>query len=326
MLDDLRAHGMDSAVSVNGFVRHHEPLLGLSDARGFPIFSSMVQGELNEQWWNRSSWDAAAAESIIGPLADRIRFHPSLVGVNYIDDAPQSKLEAMRLAQQVFDRRAMPASPTMGGGSYARTIYDYVHPSRFLFYVYPKREKYTSCAQWVPDWLALIRNATASNTVPPYIGLQTHQTLFGPSGTKLVYPTVEEIRLQAWIALGEGMKALWWFHYDDNPSGEWIGFRNQPATYAEITDLARRIASTEGTLGSLRKLADSYDASGGYVSTMSANGATYLVVANESCAPQDLVLTPGTSVRDTESGVVYGPGQPIPFRGGDGRLFEVVPG
>jgi len=329
MITDLKSHGLDSVVSVNGFVRYHLPLLDISDRERFGVFTSMVHGELNEQWWGRTTVDGAKAESIIGPLVDALKVHPSVIGYNYIDDAPQSLMEKMRLAEEVFERHdpLRYASPTLTDGTYARAIYDYVRPTVFLFYHYPATESYPNPCSWAIDWPTKIRTTIAGKEpgVPVYMGLQTHRTWSGPIGTKLRYPAVQELRLQAWIALGEGVKGLWWFHYDDNPSGEWVGFRNQPRTYDEITDLARHITFMEATIGALRKIPDAYTASGGYVSTMTANGKPYLIVANQSCAAQDLVLKPFVRVRDMETGNVYAAGQAIPFRGGDGRLLEILP-
>ena len=325
MIDDLQSRGLDSAMSVNGFVRFHEPLLSVSDGKRFPIFTSIVQGELNEQWWNRSTWDAAAAESIIGPLVDRIKGHPSVIGYNIKDDAHSNLNEPMRLAQDVFEAHdpARFASPTMVQ-TLAPQVYAYVDPSVFLYYNYPARDDGKPVCGWADTWLSRLRSDTNGRTDPWFIALQTHDTKFGPTGTTLRYPTVEEVRLQAWLALGEDVDGIWWFHYDDHVDGEWLGFRSQPATYAEITALAGRVTTIEGRLAPLRKAPDAYAASGGYVSTMSGDGATYLVVANKSCTNRDLVVNPGVGLRDVESGVSYAPGQAIPFRGGDGRLLEVV--
>jgi hypothetical protein len=58
-----------------------------------------------------------------------------------------------------------------------------------------------------------------------------------------------------------------------------------------------------------------------------ANGAgSYVLVTNTACSPANLLVAgPGTALRDVETGTVYPVGSPIPFRGGDGKLFAVVP-
>jgi hypothetical protein len=81
-------------------------------------------------------------------------------------------------------------------------------------------------------------------------------------------------------------------------------------------------------LPQLTKEADQIFGGPDYVSTMTdSNGARYAIAANMSCAARDVKLTSSLSghLLDVESGETFAFGQPIPFRGGDGRIFEVVP-
>jgi hypothetical protein len=106
----------------------------------------------------------------------------------------------------------------------------------------------------------------------------------------------------------------------------WTGLRDNPTLYPEVSDLGRRLAPLKAALAPLHRQADAYAAPGAYVSTLSNGSGTYLVVANRSCGPAGIAVAgSGSGLRDLETGTVYPMGGAIPFRGGDGRLFQVVP-
>jgi hypothetical protein len=105
-----------------------------------------------------------------------------------------------------------------------------------------------------------------------------------------------------------------------------------------VTELARRMLPLRPLLSVLKKVPDRATVSAGaalpgpyqpYTSTLEdGEGKVYVVAANRSCSPQALAVdVPGARgwLRDLETGTRYPLGAPLSFRGGDGRLFELVP-
>jgi hypothetical protein len=327
MITDLRSHGIGSVMFTNGFLRHQLPLADVSDARNFPVFASWMMGDLQERWWNLAATpNIATARQVIGPMVDELKVHPSIRGYNLVDDATPDKNELMRLAVQVFRERdpARPASPMMVENDLGQLVFDYVRPDAFLTYNYPADETTTPCS-WARTFVDEIRYTTRTKaaSVPLWLVLQTHRTTFGPVGTKLRYPSAEEVRLQNWIALGEGAQGIWWFIYSSQQG--WLGLRDQPALYTEVGDLARRTTA----LPRFTKQVDQVSAGADYASTLTdSTGARYVVIANTSCAARDVTLTTSSlsgRLLDVESGQTFAFDEPIPIRGGDGRVFRHLP-
>jgi hypothetical protein len=327
MITDLRAHNLSSVLFTNGHVQYQSALADVADRRGFSIYSSWLMGELYRRWYPSTvPATIEKAREIIGPLVDQLRTHPSIRGYNLLDDATSRYNDKLRLAVQVIRERdpLRPASPMMVEGTEGPAVFDYVRPDAFLTYNYPADESNTSCS-WTSRWVSEIRATTSSKpaAVPLWIVLQTHQTTFGPVGTKLRYPSVAEVRLQNWLAVGEGAKGIWWFIYSSQQG--WLGLRDQPGLYAEVADNARRVSA----LPRFTKQADQASAGTNYASTMTdTNGATYVLAANTSCTARTVTLTSSTltgRLLDVETGEMFAFGQAIPFRGGDGRMFRHLP-
>ena len=111
------------------------------------------------------------------------------------------------------------------------------------------------------------QRGTKPSAVPLWLVLQTHRKAWGPVATTLREPSVEEVRLQNWIALGEGARGIWWFIYSSQQG--WVGLRDQPVLYAEVGDLAQRTTA----LPRLSKQVDQIFAGPDYASTMTdSNG------------------------------------------------------
>ena len=328
MITDLRLHNLQSVMFTNGSLQRQLPLADVSDARNFPVYASWMMGDLYTQWWDRSaaSTSIETARQVIGPMVDQLRVHPSIRGYNLIDDATPDKNELMRLAVQVFRERdpGHPASPMMVEKDLGQQVFDYVQPDAFLTYNYPADETTTACS-WARTFVDEIRYTTRTKpaSVPLWLVLQTHQTTFGSVGSRLRYPGAEEVRLQNWIAVGEGAQGIWWFIYSSQQG--WLGLRDQPVLYAEVGDLARRTTA----LPRLTKQVDQVAAGSDYASTMvDSNGERYVVAANTSCVARDVTLTSTSSagrLLDVETGETFSFGQRIPFRGGDGRIFRLLP-
>ncbi len=346
-LDDLRARGLDTILFTNGRVAHEDALLAVADGQQDVGVLLGPHEELLANWYHNAEapTDLATAREIIGPLVDGLKDHPSLRGYNVMDDSPSDLAQKIALAVQVFQERdpARPALPVIVGAHEA--VYRQARPRVLLTYAYPVGATQGPCDFHYPGF----KGAGASSfvdyvrqlsryrdaDVPLWLILQTHGELkgFDPAAAPITLrePSVEEVRLQNWLAVGEGATGIFWFVYSTHPHEWWTGLRDKPTLYAEVTDLAQRMAKVRATLAALHKTRDLATVAGGpaYASTLvSADGQhTYVVVANQQCSPQDLaVRLPGFQgqLADLESGARYAAGAPIPFRGGDGKLLEAV--
>jgi hypothetical protein len=135
MITNLRAHGLNSVMFTQGTLAKAGALAPVSDRLSFPVYTSWMYQELGTQWLDASpTLDIAAARSIIGPMVDALKVHPSIKGYHILDDATTAYNEKLRLAAQVFRERdpSHPASPMMVQGSQGRQVYDYVQPDAFL--------------------------------------------------------------------------------------------------------------------------------------------------------------------------------------------------
>jgi hypothetical protein len=247
----------------------------------------------------------------------------------------------LALAAQAF-READPAhASTVVVPMGQEQVYSALQPGMFLTYYYPAKAIRQPC-----DWgftsptLNLFSQTVRSVTrdrdpqVPLWLLLQAHGKTAGydpnANTNDLRVPTREEIRLQQWMALGEGARGTFWFIY--STQGWWTGLEDNPSLYDEVGAVTQRVAPLRSVLGNLRKTDDLFSVSGSgnrYVSTLAdANGKLYVIAANGSCsATQSLAVTSSSisaQVRDLETGQVYDLNAPISFPAGDGKLFEVV--
>ncbi|MDQ3700459.1 MAG: hypothetical protein M3442_06005, partial [Chloroflexota bacterium] len=347
---DLKARHFDSILFTNNFTYRDEPLLRVADELEFGIVFA-PHAELSAGWWPAAAPATLDhARTVIYPLVDHVRGHPSLMGYSVIDDAPKALASKITLATQAFRERDpdRPAGPVLVAGH--DEVYRAARPDIALTYIYPALVVKPPCDFSRHDGARTLDAVTerlrqlavlAEHRVPIWLILQAHGGTkeydpAHPDGTALREPTVEEVRLQHWLALGEGVKGIFWFIYSTQQF--WTGVRDNPVLRAELTDLAGRTAPLRGLLPSLRKGEDRVTVSGPadtpapfrpYVSTLfDENGGVYVVAANRSCSPQQLTLrAPGVRgwLRDVEANRWYRLGTVLTFRGGDGKLFELVP-
>jgi hypothetical protein len=352
MVADLKARRFDTVLFTNNFTYRDEPLLGVADRMGFRVVFA-PHAELNGAWWQGAAPATLDdARRVVYPLVDHVKRHPSLVGYNVLDDAPNGLAAKAALAVQAFRERDpdRPATPVVVGGHDA--VLRQARPDVVLTYVYPALVARPPC-DFVSragggagdDVIRHIRQVTAlmDTPAPIWMILQTHggTKRHDPAdrqGIALREPTVEEVRLQFWLALGEGVRGVYWFIYGTQQF--WTGLRDNPALYAEVTDLARRTGAVSDLLPTLRKGEDNVsvaaDASlpaqfAPYSSTLvGRDGRVFVAAVNRSCGPQSLRIGPRegsalrASLRDLESNERYALGEALRFRGGDGRLFELV--
>src|SRR5690606_15630958 len=94
-----------------------------------------------------------------------------------------------------------------------------------------------------------------------WVVLQTHSTRSSPQDpdpTVLREPTVEEVRLQHWLAIGEGAKGIYWFIYSTLPGQNWRGLQDNPTLFNEVTALTGWVNVVRPILKNTEKVADRF--------------------------------------------------------------------
>ncbi|MBI2443187.1 MAG: hypothetical protein HYV40_04760, partial [Candidatus Levybacteria bacterium] len=353
-ITDVTQRGMDSLMMNNNNITNtlQQQMLSVADQKNFNMFEG-PQNELYTQWWNSTTVtaDLATAKQIAQPLVDLMKIHPSLKGYNLVDDAGGQSLLKRNLMQQAFYeldptrqvsyiQGATPDRYDFVNDIQPRAVYNYGYPAAVGLNACDWRRGDSGQRTWI-DNFRIGKQFIPDNT-PIYQILQTHQTQKDINGTilgdgsPLRYPTVEELRLQQWLAIGEGATGLLWFTYNDltTPPGQpsWVGWKNNPAFLTEITSLSQRIQPFKSTLAQLKKIDDKFTVSGTgkvYASTFlhKTDNRVFVLVANPECTQQTLTLATSYvtgQLKDLETGATQAITTPITLRGGDGKVFELV--
>jgi hypothetical protein len=198
------------------------------------------------------------------------------------------------------------------------------------------------------DWIAYLRANNFLNIpsdVPIWLDLQAHKTITGGSG-QLRYPYPSEFGMQGWLAIGEGVKGIFWFHWGDQaPNWEGLGNPNSYARFAAVRDFTARI--TQGIRSRLLRTVkdtDRFTVSGGgsagypvnysnaYVSTLidAQSSVYYVVIVNHSASTASITVS-GTSgfttgtLTNLETGVVTNVGSAVSLAGFDGSIWKWAP-
>jgi len=235
IIRDLRRRGFDSIMWTNGSVGRQDTALNVSDQLGMDMLLGPAT-ELNTTWW----WDRSAPETMaearkrLFPLIDQLMPHPSLLGY-YIADEPTLDLtHKAQLAVQAFRERdpSRPAFPVLIGLGRASSIFDLARPDVMVLDVYPVAVTNPPCDFTMTgfgyrnlDFVTYLREITRSRpaTTPLWVILQTH----GLPAVGLREPSVEEVRKQFWLAVGEGAQGVFWFIYSSQQG--WTGLEdNRP--------------------------------------------------------------------------------------------------
>jgi hypothetical protein len=335
MIKDLQSRDFDSVMLSNGWLDSQDAALAVSDRLVFDVFLSPM-GELYAEWWDNPQAPATidAARNVIYPLVDRLKVHPSLKGYNVADEPDLLLAEKMRLGLQAFGERdpSRPAFPVLVGVDRVGPVARIAQPRVLAIDVYPAALQNTPCDFTLRafgydgyDFVSYTREVTRGlpADVPRWFILQTHGGVAG-----LREPTVAEIRLQAWLAIGEGARGIYWFAYSSQQG--WRGLVDNRPAYDEVTAWIHRLAILRPHLNSLQKVADQYSATGRtYTSTLANRARTqlYAVIANQTCQAQTVTVA-GNSMsgvlRDVESGQYFRVGDPIDLAPGAGRLLQQV--
>jgi hypothetical protein len=350
MLSNLMSRGLDSVLFTNASSEREARLLEASDRVGANVYLTLAY-DFDRQWWPDSvPATADQARKVAKPIVERLKSHPSFKGYIVKDEPQVNDLEKVALMTEAF-RQQDPGRPVMStligiSPQRAPAIFQASKPDVLLIDVYPFGAKnpigdftMTGFGYKDIDFVTYIREMVKRSNKPAgtplWIILQSH----GWWGTNadggqhaLREPTVDEVRAQNWLAIGEGATGIFWFVYSSQQG--WHGLVDNPPLYDEVAALTARIRPLRELLLGLRKAEDRFTVTGGknpYVSTLtSADGKRVYVVAVNRDVQQKQALTITTTsggaakLRDVETGDMFTAGQPIPFRPGDGRVLEVT--
>ncbi len=343
MIDNLRAHNLDSVLFANTWARGGD-MLNVSDAKGFDVYYNVNEGW--DQWFNNpgATVDIATARSIFYPLVDQVKGHASLKGYNVLDEPTNNLQSKVALAVQAMKERDPDAKvmPTLIGIGRADPIFTAAQPSVMLLDAYPYGTNNAACDtrmtgfgyptyDFVDYVRAIVKVKPAS--APLWMILQTHKIGDGSESWHLRTPSAPEVRLQNWLAVGEGATGMFWFIYSSEQG--WTGLQDNGPLFTEVSNLARRLQPHRALLLTLHKTTDQVTATGSggaaYASTLTTASGTknYAVIANRSCSPQTITVRSTTGaprLRDVETGQIYDSGAAIPFDAGDGKMFEAITG
>jgi len=337
---DLQSRGMNAIAFSN-----NTPNLNISDRLGFNVVGA-IHYQINSQWFEPSpvpaTWENAY--NIIAPEIERLKRHPSLIGINLADDARPEWNQRIRMGVEVARQVApnIPTVPVLIRGHLGQEVYDASRPDAALLYYYPARNGTQECDFYGytdVDWADTIRLTMQDLEpgTPLWLILQAHSTTEGPNdpdGARLRVPTIPELRLQNWLAIGEGAEGIFWFLYSTVIGQPWVGIKDSPEMYAEITDLARRVNVMRPVLENSDKSADRFHIASNHKAYTATfyNPITekyYALFVNQTCTAQTVTVDSwyfNGQLRDVESGQTINLGSGLTLRGGDGRLFELVGG
>jgi hypothetical protein len=343
MLRDLTTRGMDSVFMVNNFSKRDAPLLDVADQYNFNMYM-MPAGDWNKTWWPSSiPNEPEAARDAAQPVVDNWNGHPSLKGYVLKDEPFLShipKLQTMAHTMWELDPDT-PLMATLVGLDRVGPIYTEVGFDVMVIDVYPFGLDNPPCDMRMTgfgyktiDFVSYIRAVSRDRLpeTPLWIILQTHSLDNGRFSLR--QPSPSEVRMQQWLALGEGATGIFWFIYSTQQS--WIGLVDNPELFDEVTAQNLRLQRLRDLFLSLEKTDDRFTVAGAhdpYISTLTSRDDDYdqrlfALAVNRDCQQeQDLTINiPDRSgkLRDVETGQLYTMGEEIPFRPGDGRMFELL--
>jgi hypothetical protein len=344
MIDICQARGLDSVWFNGGSAPRDADMFAASDAAGFDVyFLSAYQfpkGMFNYQLPVPMMDAKFMAKAVVGRLKD----HPSLKGYVLPNSSGQGfKGHLATLARAFHDLDPIrPVFSVLYGVDDAGPVFEAARPDVFAINVYPCGGgnevgdfTLTGFGRYDMDFVQYVRAVTKNKPadVPLWFILQAHKSGEPGQSYALREPTPAEVRLQNWLAVGEGAKGIFWFIYSSSSQYGWRGLRDNPPLFAEVGKLAKRVGPLRPLLMDLRKSADFVKAEGEkapYAGTLiSPSGKhTCAVVANTDCKnPRKITIscpTPGAQFKDLETGEMIPTGTAVPFLAGDGKIFEVI--
>ncbi len=294
-----------------------------------------------------SFWTDANADAIAGPIVANYQAHPTLLGYNLEDDvnsgtAHRSAVVTMAQAIQDADPNGRPAffvhifpnNENLWDAYDCKVALTYVYPCGYYsngtetaegdFMSFRVSDAPNVTGLPVPDWVDKLRwwFGYVPSGAHIWLILQTHRTS-STSNVSLRTPTDRELRKQFWIAVGEGVKGIFWFPGDNSgdiaTSGLWDDSRRSGmAVASELSD--RLTPAIRTILLKCERVSDLFATAGGgtsglpnnypsaYVSTLQhADGTYYVVVCNHKTSTASVTISSATlhgTLTNLEDGTV----------------------
>jgi hypothetical protein len=343
LIADCQAHGLDSVWLTNGSAERDAAMLAAGDEARFNVYF-LPSYELGREFLkSKPPVSAETARAVVRPIAERLKNHASLKGYVLADEPGLNLKDHMvRLAEAFHEADpARPVFPVLIGTDRVGPIFEAARPDVLAIDVYPcgaenKPGDFTLTGFGYKDidFVQYVRTVAKGKPreVPLWFILQTHKFLEPGQPFALREPTVAEVRLQAWLAVGEGARGIFWFVYGSQQG--WKGLPDNPPLYAEVAAQAARLRNLREILMRLYRADAAFAVEGGkapYVSTFTnATGRKkYAVVANTDCeAAQKIAVKPSAGaagqLRDMETGKTIPLGEAMELAPGDGKVLEFV--
>ncbi len=342
-LSELKSRGLRSVFFSGGSAQEVDESLTVSDSLDMRLYVGPWV-ELYRDWLglNLTNPTIEQARSLVYPLVDTIKAHSSLVGYTWVDDAGDDVFEKVVLTTQAFKERDPTRHQLPIILFHDLSLYRAAKPDVFFSYAYPVGGLTQACGMDYPGFRTISANSSGQvwrqmvQALLPggklYAILQAHGSETATTPGSLRRPSVEEARLQNWLAVAEGAKGIFWFTYSTITNEFWIGIRDNPPLYDEISRLAARMDRLGVLLSGLKRDLDRFKVSGlakTYGSTLlSEDGKRlYVVAVNHDCGLQDVTVNSryvSGQLKDVESGRLFPLGSSFSLEGGDGRIFEVM--
>ncbi len=345
-LSDVKAHNMDTVVFTNNATFDYpqsnrtsdESYLTAADGLGMHIIFA-PHWELTRDWYGQPE-DITTIRNRVYPIVDKLKNHRSLLAYNILDDADHVYKNKLAQVTQSFSER----DPTIEGLPMLIQGHEDVYTNRptdvLITYVYPVLRPYPYCdfSSSAGDGLSYLQRlrvwTSLANGKPIWLVGQVHGSspIYDPKASwdQLRTPNNAELRIQHWLAIGEGFKGVFWFIYGTQQW--WTGLADNPTLYAEAANLGVRTSPFRNLLGQLTKTNDMFTITGGgnpYVSTLHhPDGRNFAVAVNQTCSSQTVSVNSSLNgkLRDLETDQTYNLGQSISLQAGDGKIFELVTG
>ncbi|GBG06492.1 hypothetical protein PAT3040_01019 [Paenibacillus agaridevorans] len=346
LIADLHGQGFDSIMMANGDVNRDHAMLEATDRYGLGVYLHAAYNLGDYVHYGNA--DIAEARTVAAGIVDRVADRPSVKGINLSDEPTIDLVQNHDLLSQAFreqDSGLIITTPLIGfdrvGPMFASTTQDVMLIDIYSLAKANRIGNFNMNNYGYPAWnfLSYLREVTKNKPeeTPLWIILQA----FGTGGERssrfdIRSPIAEEVRVQNWLAIGEGAKGIFWFLYTSIPGSSLIGMDADPEVREEVVDLVERVKPLRPLLLDAKKDKERFtvQATGGavpYISTLvSENGEhTYAVAVNMDAEASQQLTIDSTyftgQLRNLETDQLYPLGSAITFAAGDGQIYEVVP-
>lgn len=327
---------------------------------------------IQAEYFNQPSgfWTDSNADAIAGPIVDNYEDHPSLLGYHLQDDVVAADANALAITKMAaaiqradpygrpaFFVHVFPNAGNLWDDYDCKVAFTYRYPcgkysdntdtaeGDFMSHRLSDSPQVSGSSH--PDWVDALRwwMGYVPTGARAWWCLQTHNTNSG-TNLSLREPTDRELRKQFWIAIGEGVKGIFWFRGDNitaDSTSKGVFDVNRKSSLAVIRELSDRLSpQIRQRLLKCNRVADLFTTSGGsvtfpkgtnypsaYKSTLlHEDGTRYVVICNHSTSTQNITINSGTLVgrlRNMETNTYIRVGGTWSLPPLDGTIFEFVP-